>query len=85
LLFRKGRLVLPVQHTPASYMEDIVQTLALTVLPLSPAITELAESGFVAHGDPADPFDCRHGLGAPRAANHRRRKLRTTHGLRCIW
>jgi PIN domain nuclease of toxin-antitoxin system len=85
LLFRKGRLVLPVQHTPASYMEDIVQTLALTVLPLSPAITELAESGFVAHGDPADRL-----IAATALAHHAPlitadEKLRTTHGLRCIW
>lgn len=85
LLFRKNRLILPVHHTPTTYMEDIIASLALTVLPLTPGITELAESGFVAHGDPADR------LIAATALAHRAplitadEKLRATPGLRCIW
>ena len=31
LLFRKNRLVLPAQHTPASYMDDIVTSLELKI------------------------------------------------------
>ena len=85
LLFRKHRLVLPEQHTPASYMEDIVESLGLNILPLTSAIAELAESGIIAHGDPADR------LIAATALAHRAPlitadgKLRTTPGLRCIW
>jgi PIN domain nuclease of toxin-antitoxin system len=85
MLFRKNRLVLPVQHTPASYMEDIVESLGLTVLSLTPAIAALAESGIIAHGDPADRWI------AATAISHRAplitadEKLRTTPGLRCIW
>ena len=61
LLFRKNRLVLPAQHTPASYMEDIVESLDLSILQLTPTIAALAESGIVVHGDPADRLiDCRH-------------------------
>jgi PIN domain nuclease of toxin-antitoxin system len=85
LLFRKDRLVLPTQHTPTSYMEDIVDSLDLTILQLTPAIAALAESGIIAHGDPGDR------LIAATAMSHQAPlltadgKLRTTPGLRCIW
>lgn len=77
--------MLPVQHTPASYMEDIAQALALTILPLSPAITELAESGFVAHGDPADRLIAATALSHHASLITSDEKLRATPGLRCIW
>jgi len=35
-------------------MEDIVNSLDLTILQLTPAIAALAESGIIAHGDPGD-------------------------------
>lgn len=54
LLFRKKRLVLPAQHTPTSYMEDIVESLDLSILQFTPAIDALAESGIIVHGDPTD-------------------------------
>lgn len=47
---RKSHLILPLQHTPVSYMEDIVMSLGLYILPLTPAIAGLAESGIVTHG-----------------------------------
>lgn len=50
LLLRKNRLVLPVKHTPTSYMDDIVASLGLSVLQITPEIAALAESGMVAHG-----------------------------------
>jgi PIN domain nuclease of toxin-antitoxin system len=85
LLFRKGRLALPPQHTPASYMEDIIDSLGISALPVTPAIAALAESGIVAHGDPGDR------LIAATAMHHNAplitadEKLRATPGLRCIW
>lgn len=54
MLFRKGRLALPPHHSWASYMQDIVESLRLTVLPITPDIAALAESGIVPHGDPGD-------------------------------
>jgi PIN domain nuclease of toxin-antitoxin system len=85
LLFRKGRLALPLPHTPTSYMQDILDSLNLTVLPVTPAIAALAESGIVTHGDPGDRL-----IGA--TAFHYNaplitadEKLRATPGLRCIW
>jgi len=35
-------------------MEDIVDSLGLKILPLTPAIAALAESGIIPHGAPAD-------------------------------
>jgi len=73
------------QYTPTSYMEDIVESLALSVLQLTPAIAALAESGIVLHGDPADR------LIAATAITHQAlfitadEKLRATPGLHCIW
>ncbi len=85
MLFRKNRLVLPVEHTPTSYMEDIVDSLGLNIIQLTPTIAALAESGIIAHGDPGDR------LIAATAMVHQvplitaDEKLRTTPGLICIW
>lgn len=85
LLFRKNRLVLPPRQTPVRYMDDIVCALGLTVVALTPAIAALAESGVVAHTDPADR------LIAATALHHRApvitadEKLRATPGLVSIW
>jgi len=84
LLFRKNRLVLPPGHTPVAYMDDLVCALGLTVVPLTPAIAALAESGIISHTDPADR------LIAASALHHRAplitadEKLRATPGLSCI-
>lgn len=85
LLFRKNRLALPPQRTPASYMEDMVLALNLTVLPITPAIAALAESGIVPHGDPGDRLIAATALhhGAPLITADE--KLRALPGLRCIW
>lgn len=85
LLFRKNRLVLPTQHTPASYMEDIVESLGLNILPLTPAIAALAESGIITHSDPADRLIAATALAHSAPLITADQKLRTTPGLRCIW
>lgn len=85
VLFRKNRLTLPPQHTPVSYMEDIIMSLGLYILPLTPAIAGLAESGIVTHGDPGDR------LIAATAITHQAplitadEKLHAVPSLRCIW
>lgn len=85
LLFRKNRLALPPRHTPLTYMDDIVCALGLAVVPLTPAIATLAESGIIPHPDPADR------LIAATALHHRAplitadEKLRATPGLHCLW
>lgn len=84
MLFRKNRLTLPARHTPTSYMEDIVESLGLNILQLTPSIAALAESGIVSHGDPGDR------LIAATAMIHQAplitadEKLRAHPGLQCI-
>lgn len=85
MLFRKKRLVLPAQHTPTSFMEDIVASLELNILPLTPAIAALAESGIIAHGDPGDRLIAATALAHQVPLLTADEKLRITPGLHCIW
>ncbi|MDQ2695913.1 MAG: type II toxin-antitoxin system VapC family toxin [Pseudomonadota bacterium] len=85
ILFRKGRLVLPAGHAPAQYMDDIVQSLRLSVLPITPAIAARAESGIVPHGDPADRLIAATTLVHNAALITADEKLRALPGLHCVW
>jgi PIN domain nuclease of toxin-antitoxin system len=85
MLFRKGRLVLPAQHTPTSYMEDIVESLGLNVVQLTPSIAALAESGIVSHGDPGDRLIAATAIAHQAPLITADEKLRATPGLLCIW
>ena len=85
MLFRKSRLVLPTQHTPTSYMEDIVESLGLNILPFTPAIAALAESGIIAHGDPGDRLIAATAIAHQAPLITADEKLRATPGLQCIW
>lgn len=85
MLFRKNRLSLPTGSSPVSYMDDIIESLNLKVLQLTPAIAALAEGGIVAQGDPGDR------LIAATAIIHQSplitadEKLRANPGLQSIW
>lgn len=85
MLFRKKRLVLPVQYTPTSYMEDIVESLGLNILRITPSIAALAESGIVIHGDPGDRLIAATAIAHQAPLITADEKLRTTPGLKCIW
>jgi PIN domain nuclease of toxin-antitoxin system len=85
MLFRKNRLVLPAHHTPTTYMEDIVESLDLTVLQLTPSIAALAESGIVAHGDPGDRLIAATAIAHQAPLITADEKLRANPGLQCIW
>lgn len=85
VLFRKNRLTLPVQYSPLSYMEDIVDSLGLAILPLTPIIAALAESGIVVNGDPADRLIAATAIAHQAALITADEKLRSIPGLRYIW
>ena len=85
VLFRKKRLVLPAGYTPVSYMEDIIKALGLKILPLTPAIARLAESGIVVHKDPGDRLIAATALVCQARLITADEKLRATPGLHCIW
>ena len=85
VLFRKNRLTLPTQHSPLSYMEDIIDSLGLAILPLTPGIAALAESGIVAHGDPGDRLIAATAISYQAPLITADEKLRSIPGLRYIW
>lgn len=85
MLFRKNRLALPTGYTVNAYMGDIIDSLDLTILPLTPAIAALAESGFVAHGDPGDRLIAATAMIHQAPLMTADEKLRATIGLSCIW
>jgi PIN domain nuclease of toxin-antitoxin system len=85
MLFRKKRLSLPAQHSPVSYMEDIIESLGLSILPITPSIVALAESGIVAHGDPGDRLIAATAIAHQAALITADKELRSTPGLRWIW
>jgi PIN domain nuclease of toxin-antitoxin system len=85
VLFRKNRLSLPVQHSPVSYMEDIIDSLSLAILPLTPDIAALAESGIVAHGDPGDRLIAATAIVHQAPLITADEKLHSTPSLRYIW
>lgn len=85
ILFRKGRLRLAPDVTPADYVDTIIQALALTVLPITPAIAALAESGAVPHGDPADRLIAATAMVTEAPLVTIDEKLHALPQLRCIW
>lgn len=85
MLFRKERLRVPPPHTPASYMENIVAALQLTILPVSPSIAALAESGIVPQGDPGDRVIAATALHHHAPLVTADGKLHAVQQLRCIW
>ena len=86
LLFRKNRLVLTAQHTPASYMDDIVTSMEqLQILSFTPAIAALAESGIIQQGDPGDRLIAATAIAHQAPLITADKKLHSMPGLRCIW
>ncbi|WKJ92111.1 type II toxin-antitoxin system VapC family toxin [Methylomonas montana] len=85
MLFRKNRLALPAHHTPTSYMDDIVESLGLNILQLTPSIAALAESGIVTHGNPGDRLIAATAIAHQAPLITADEKLRANPGLQCIW
>ncbi|MCX7098393.1 MAG: type II toxin-antitoxin system VapC family toxin [Methylococcales bacterium] len=85
MLYARGRINNHAGVTATAYIEDILLALDVSVLPITPAIAELAQSDLFIHGDPADRL-----IGAT-ALFHRAalitadEKLRAIPKLRCIW
>lgn len=85
MLLARGRVRLPPGVPIASYLDDIVLAMHLTVLPITPRIAEQAQHPDFLHGDPADR------LIAATALAHRAplitadEKLHQVPGLRCVW
>lgn len=83
MLIAKGRIV--VQADPIRFIDDVVQALRLSVLPISPEIAVMAQSPEFMHGDPADRLIAStakiHGVELLTAD----RNLRSVPGLKTVW
>jgi PIN domain nuclease of toxin-antitoxin system len=66
-------------------MEDIIESLGLAILTLTPAIAALAESGIVAHGDSGDRLIAATAIVHQAPLITADEKLQSTPGLRYIW
>ena len=66
-------------------MDDIVKVLGLKILPLTPAIAGLAESGVVIHKDPCDRIIAATALTYQAPLVTVDEKLHEIPGLQCIW
>jgi len=54
MLFRFGRLNADAGISPDEYMHDLIQAMAITVLPITPEISVISQSDIFSHKDPAD-------------------------------
>lgn len=85
MLYARGRINTHAGVTAADYIGDIVTAMAVSVLPITAEIAEIAQSPVFRHGDPADRL-----IGAT-ALVHRLplvsadEYLQAVPGLRCIW
>ncbi len=85
MLYARGRINNHAGVTATDYIRDILDAMAMSVLPITADIAELAQGDFFTHGDPADRL-----IGAT-ALVHRAplvsadKNLRNIPGLRCIW
>lgn len=66
-------------------MEDIIESLGLAILPITPSIAALAESGIVKHGDPGDRLIAATAIAHQASSITADEKLQSTPGLRYVW
>ena len=83
MLFAKGRLRQDVDAI--CYMNDIITAMSLDVLPVTPAIAVLAQSGIFPHKDPADRLIGATALYYKASLITVDQILQTVPGLKTIW
>ncbi|MEO5331623.1 MAG: type II toxin-antitoxin system VapC family toxin [Magnetococcus sp. YQC-5] len=83
MLFAKGRLRQDIDA--ARYMDDIITAMALEVLPITPAIAVLAQSGIFPHNDPADRLIAATALHYKANLITIDQNLQNIPGLKTIW
>lgn len=83
MLIFKGRI--DVKADPVRFIDDIVQALRLSVLPISPDIAVMAQSGAFMHGDPADRLIASTAMVYGALLVTADEYLRSIPGLKTIW
>ncbi len=85
MLHNKNRLNRYYDNGIENYIQDIIDALQLTVLPISPKIAELAQSAEFSHGDPADRIIAATAIAHNAALITADAKLQKITHLNCIW
>jgi len=85
MLYTRGRINNHAGIRPNAYIQDILTSLAMTVLPITAEIAELSQSAVFSHGDPADRLIAATTLAHRATLISADQKLRAIPDLRCIW
>ena len=85
MLYTRGRINNRAGVSPTTYMQDILISMAMTVLPITAEIAELSQSAVFSHGDPADRLIAATALVNRAALITADEKLHAIPNLRCIW
>ena len=85
MLYARGRINNRAGVSPTTYMQDILISMAMTVLPITAEIAELSQSAVFSHGDPADRLIAATALVNRAALVTADEKLHAIPNLRCIW
>ena len=85
MLYTRGRINNRAGVSPTAYMQDILISMAITVLPITAEIAELSQSAVFSHGDPADRLIAATALVNRAALITADEKLHAIPNLRCIW
>jgi PIN domain nuclease of toxin-antitoxin system len=85
MLYTRGRINNRAGVSPTTYMQDILISMAMTVLPITAEIAELSQSAVFSHGDPADRLIAATALVNRAALITADEKLHAIPSLRCIW
>lgn len=85
MLRTRGRLELPDGIDTAGFVSDVLTSLQVQVLPISPQIAALAQDPRFDHGDPADRLIAATAIAEGLPLITADTRLHAVPGLRCIW
>lgn len=85
MLYARGRINNYEGVSSATYIQDILTAMEVTVLAITPEIAELAQNDIFKHGDPADRIIAATSIVHRASLITADEKLRAIPKLRCIW
>lgn len=85
MLHSRGRLQVPPEVGLAELVSDILASLQMQILPITPRIAALSQEPLFSHGDPADRLIAATAIATGLPLISMDSRLREVPGLRCIW
>jgi len=85
MLHSRGRLQAPPEVGLVELVSDILASLQMQVLPITPRIAALSQEPRFSHGDPADRLIAATAIATGLPLISMDSRLREVPGLRCIW